>query len=334
MGEIQLANLSHVDEIMQFIHVHWKENHILAKNKDFFMYEYCDSEKINFVISRNESDRIDGILGFIKPSYSTEFSDYWAAIWKTIKGASPMLGVRLLEYLRKLKGNKALICSGINVKTLGIYNFLDIYNNHLNHFVILNDKMKNFSIALVRDTKISQSVPFLNPHSKVIKKIGKDEFIFDFARFGRGIPHKDKEYLIKRFFEHPIYLYDVYGIVENNELCSLLVTRLVTANGSQALRVVDFVGEEENLKFFTPFLYDTIVANNLEYIDFMCYGFKEASLVNAGFNQLDLDSNQLIIPNYFSPFVRENKKIYFFIDSENRDKVKICKADGDQDRPS
>ena len=64
------------------------------------------------------------------------------------------------------------------------------------------------------------------------------------------------------------------------------------------------------------------------------YGFKEASLVNAGFNQLDLDSNQLIIPNYFSPFVRENKKIYFFIDSENRDKVKICKADGDQDRPS
>jgi NAD(P)-dependent dehydrogenase (short-subunit alcohol dehydrogenase family) len=42
MIEIKLARLEDVDNIMEFIHLNWKENHILARDKDFFIYEHKD----------------------------------------------------------------------------------------------------------------------------------------------------------------------------------------------------------------------------------------------------------------------------------------------------
>ena len=71
-----------------------------------------------------------------------------------------------------------------------------------------------------------------------------------------------------------------------------------------------------------------------EYIDFMCFGFDGEFLKNAGFQKINIDNNNLIIPNYFSPFIRKNIKINFFADTKHIDQLRIFKADGDQDRPS
>jgi len=43
MLEIRFAKLLDTDNIMKFIHSHWKENHILSRNKDLFLYEYQDN---------------------------------------------------------------------------------------------------------------------------------------------------------------------------------------------------------------------------------------------------------------------------------------------------
>ena len=62
---ISFAMLSDANEIMEFIDREWKKNHILATNKDFFLYEYASNNKLNFVVSKSEN-KINFSLGNIK----------------------------------------------------------------------------------------------------------------------------------------------------------------------------------------------------------------------------------------------------------------------------
>ena len=66
----------------------------------------------------------------------------------------------------------------------------------------------------------------------------------------------------------------------------------------------------------------------------MCYGCNEETLSKAGFRKINLESEEIIAPNYFSPFIQENIKINFMADTIEINKLRICKADGDQDRPN
>ena len=57
-------------------------------------------------------------------------------------------------------------------------------------------------------------------------------------------------------------------------------------------------------------------------------------LTNSGFNLVNHESNDMIIPEYFNPFEKKNIDIYFFSNTKQINKVKIFKGDGDMDRPS
>ena len=58
--------------------------------------------------------------------------------------------------------------------------------------------------------------------------------------------------------------------------------------------------------------------------------FEHDYFVNGGFSLLK-EHDENIIPDYFSPF--EQRNIDILCDYPNVD-VRICKADGDQDRPN
>ena len=112
---ICFGKLSDTDEIMDFIDREWKKNHILSKNKDFFLYEYADEDALNFVVSKNEG-RINGILGFLRSS-SDDRSSVWTTMWKVSKSnGSPTLGLRLLNYLQS-QGYQSVMSNGINSAT-------------------------------------------------------------------------------------------------------------------------------------------------------------------------------------------------------------------------
>ena len=100
------------------------------------------------------------------------------------------------------------------------------------------------------------------------------------------------------------------------------------------LRIVDYIGVDSHLKYVSRYLYSIIKQNNYEYADFMCFGFSNKELLNAGFLKVDYENKNLVIPNYFNPFIQENTKIYFFADTAKIERVRFVKADGDQDRPS
>ena len=87
---IRFAQLSDVPHIMDFIDTYWKKGHILARDRDFFLYQYFVDEHLNFVLSVSESGEIDAILGFIP--YGRENRDIMLAMWKANHTADPSLG--------------------------------------------------------------------------------------------------------------------------------------------------------------------------------------------------------------------------------------------------
>ena len=332
MLDIRFAKTADTDNIRKFIHNHWKENHILSRDKDLFLYEYQDNDMINFVIAIDNKSNIYGILGFIKSS--DDNSDIWAAMWKVIKHKThPMLGVELLDYLRNANKYNRLTCNGINSKTIGIYHYLDIYTNHLSQYIIINKNIQKFNILKIEDDKSIKQSNFTENSQYKLVKIKESELDFDFDS-QEFIPHKDKNYFIKRYYNHPIYIYDIYGIYKAKTLTSLVVTREVILQNSKILRIMDYLGDEKDIAYITSKIYQIVVNKGYEYVDFMCFGFDNTNLENAGFSKINLESTEIIAPNYFSPFVQENIKINFMADTKEINKLRICKADGDQDRPN
>ena len=68
--EFRLATIDDVDNIMLFIKKEWGEKHILANDKELFLWqygasEYNDFKSVNVVLAINKSKEIVGMIGFI-----------------------------------------------------------------------------------------------------------------------------------------------------------------------------------------------------------------------------------------------------------------------------
>ena len=63
---ISIAEIDDTDEIMKFIGNEWEKGHILGNNKDFFLYEYKNNDHLNFVVSKNQHNKINGTPWFFE----------------------------------------------------------------------------------------------------------------------------------------------------------------------------------------------------------------------------------------------------------------------------
>ena len=201
---ISFAMLSDANEIMEFIDREWKKNHILATNKDFFLYEYASNNKLNFVVSKSEN-KINCILGFLKSSLD-ENSTVWTTMWKVSKSnGSPTLGIRMLRYLQS-QGFDSIMSNGINTATEEIYSYLGFHVGELGHYYIPNRKLRTYSIAKFSKEKLDISYSKKTTRNLIFKQVKLQEVkhSFDFMKILNKIPRKDFEYFKKRFFEHPI----------------------------------------------------------------------------------------------------------------------------------
>ena len=331
---ISIGRLNDTDEIMEFIDREWEKNHILSKNKDFFLYEYSNKDALNFVISKSE-DKINGILGFLK-SASDKNSTVWTTMWKVSKSnGSPILGLRMLNYLQS-QGYKSVMSNGINAVTEEIYSYLGFHVGELGHYYIPNQTLKTYRIAKFNKVKLDISSTYEAPENLIFKQVTIQELehSFGFARFLNKTPNKDFEYFKKRFFEHPIYNYEVYGVFKGTEILSLLAVRLARYGASSCLRIVDFYGQEETMGTHALNLCNKMFSEGHEYIDILTFGLPDHLLKKAGFKRLDHSQIEIIVPNFFEPFVQKNMRVRFFSNIKNLADLRIYKADGDQDRPS
>ena len=72
--------------------------------------------------------------------------------------------------------------------------------------------------------------------------------IFDDESYKNSIPYKDKNYISKRYFQHPIYKYKLYGI-GREDVKTVLVLREISCNGGKVARIVDVLGDEKELAY-------------------------------------------------------------------------------------
>ena len=326
--DIRLARYDEIDEIMQFIDEYWRKDHILAKDRSFFEYEMLSGDKVNFVIAKDrETDKIHGIHGFLKAS-DDERPDMWGCIWKVIPGSMGMLGLEIVKRIEELAGCDNFLTMGANPETIPLLKIARGFEDvgRMSHFYCLSER-NEYRIAVVDHfEKIKEN---RNNDYKIIE-IDNIEMLdnYNFDNEYNVLPHKDKWYYRHRFFEHPIYEYQIYGIEKENKIDAIFVTRKQEYNGACALRIVDYNGNPECFEGLNSFLIEKL--NEYEYIDFYCYGFDNEVIVKAGMIERKEDDSN-IIPNYFAPYTARNIEIWT---GTPKGKAIFFKADGDQDRPS
>ena len=330
--EIRKAKEEDIPKIMSFISQNWREDHIMATNRLFFEYEFLESDgSVNFILAIDrEKETIEAINGILKASHDSECLDIFGSFWKTLSGNMGFLGLELIKRKNTLFGARAAIGVGDNPKTsVPLMKILHRYTSKMKHYYRLAER-DDYLIAKIEckhTEKITDSMTGSIVEYKDIEELKNN---FDVEAYKDKIPYKDAWYINHRFFNHPIYKYNVYGIEQNGMAKAIIVLRREVHNSRIAIRFVDYIGDESVFSVTRNFFDELLQEQEVEYIDFYCEGFNDENIISAGFIQLqEGDSN--IIPNYFNPFLQENIDIYV---SSSEPNTRFTKADADQDRPN
>lgn len=314
--------------IMEFIGKNWNQNHILFRNRDFFEWMYVDSNGCNFIVAMDKNGNMFGMEGVIKYN-SSEHPDIAGTMWKAVKTSNPCLGMEIGEKMYEVYQARCDVAPGVNRKAMRINRMLGYLAMPLRHYYILG-QCENYNIALVveRPKRLVE-----NTNKRFILLHSRDEVaeIIDDDLQRQKTPYKDLNYIIHRYMEHPIYKYELLGIQEAGKAVrSIVIGREVSYGNSCVYKIVDYLGYYEDLSGTASCFYNLIDERQYEYVDLYCYGIPGEILKAAGFCERMAD--EIVIPNYFSPFERKNVEIYF--SSSRSEGLNVFRGDGDQDRPS
>lgn len=332
----RLANVDDADTIMKFIREEWAENHILGNDKAFFMWqygrkEYHDNFGLNFVLMTDKTGRLLGIIGFISYDENNQYISTTMA--KVLPGALlPMSGVELVKRQMNIVGERENFASGTNNKTmLPLYERVFLHKTGImQQYYILNPDVKKYVIARVGENEHCKDFRITEYSIMEFQNYNDISALYDFDEVNENMPVKSKEFIKKRYFEHPIYTYKKWIIRNERQRCvGILFGREIVQNGAKILRFVDYRGNLRHLSKIGLPLHNLMIENRYEYLDLMASNLSEYHMDEAGFTLLDPDG-KTVIPNYFEPFVQSNIKNYY----QTKNDIVIFKADGDQDRPS
>lgn len=330
--EIRHANIQDKENILKFIKEHWNSNHIFVNDPSLFDYYHVKDGNLTFVIAEDKNtNEILGIQGYIL-SNDNESPDVWGVIWKVAPNPVPLLGISIMKYIREVTHCRIFAGVGANPNTtLKLIRGLKEYTGKLNHYYRLAD-LEHYTIATIRKKKI----PSLNvvEESDLILINNQEELRLHFDRnLSYEKPFKSNDYIINRYFEHPTHKYMVYGIKKKNneKYNSIIVIREQEYQNSAVLRIIDFIGNSEDLRTIGMKLQQILETKKYEYIDFYCKGIDPKILLEMGFLLREEDDVN-IIPNYFEPFLSKNIEIYY--NTTDDEQFYVFKGDGDQDRPN
>lgn len=334
--DFRMGRKQDIDAIMQFIRENWDPMHILGNDRKFFEYHYGNGDNgINVFLMLDEKREIVGIIGFIRYSGNDERKYISGSIVKVKEDLQiPLCGIELLKrFYKKASPFKEFGC-GVNPKTiLPIYDRVFKYHTgRMDQFYYLNTDIKDYKVITVPDFAegdISKEHREVSQY-ELLKLENIEDTDFDFGKKYDKLPFKDKEFINKRYFYHPIFHYTIYEI-KNEEKCKgLIFTRKINYNGGSIILIVDFAGEIESLGHVQKALHEILKNENAECFSFLVARFPHKILEKSGFCLLEPEQKDVIIPTYFEPFVNANIDNYYISSEED---IIICKASGDQDNP-
>jgi hypothetical protein len=342
--EIRLAYESEGDTLRQFIEQHWRKDHIFVTCKELFDWQHLDRKRgrYNFVIGIDiQTQAIHGILGFIPLTQfdpEIEFKRLcWLAIWKVQDEAQGhKLGRHILSYLEDTVKPDVISAVAASSMTLRMYEDRGYQVGRLRQHFILNPDKDIFQ--MVANKKPGQPSASESTHAshKRLELATENDIINDETDCfltQKDLPQKSPNYLVNRYFRHPVYRYQTYRILERERTTGIIVTRVCNNKESCAIRIVDFVGPSAALRGLREEWFHLLKNINAEYIDFYCAGINEDDLIASGFLCCE-EGDEIIIPNHFEPFSKTKVNIDYSISTPVGVAYRMVKGDSDQDRPN
>lgn len=330
MVKIRRAMYKDIPGIMRFMDEHWKPGNILSKDREFFEWQFVYDGKVNMFIGVDEeTDKIYGIMGVIVYNQGPN-PDISGCTWQVIKSSNPLLGVDIQKYSRVQMHIRYGCAAGLSDKSVRLNELLGEKIIAMDHYYRLADK-EDYMIAKIAQ-KIIPDVEDTGYRLESLYSVDEMKQIISEEELAGQILSKDYFYIQRRYFEHPIYYYDMWKILdEKGNSRAVLVTRDETAGDQKICKIVDYYGKSEFLGCITSALDDLIKERNYEFIDIYSFGVPTELYERAGFVRCDENSKN-IIPNYFHPFVQENISLRM-IEYRGVPGLRMFRGDGDQDRP-
>ena len=346
--EIRLCNIGDIESVMGFLHEHWSANHALSRSKTLMDWQHLTKAAIgyDFVVAFDES-QVMGCFGFIRTSrYDPNLRDQdtvWLTTWKVRQDAPMGLGLHLHAYLQSHVPHRWIGTVGNNATVTAIYKALGYTTGTMKQHYVINPGKREFVLAGVPDKSLRNGTEYntfqIDGSIPSFRRLSRCE-IFSLANSplfndrGNRVPKRTVNYYVNRFLDHPYYTYEVFAVERNDELQGVFALRTCEANGACALRVVDMFASDFALKNIAHPLQLLLVERNAEYVDWYQQGYTKDQIIESGMLTLDKIDGDIVIPNYFEPFVKNNVEINWAFKLSNNDHFFAFKADGDQDRPN
>lgn len=331
---LRFGDHADVGIIGNFINEHWKQGHILARDRELFEYMYLENDgRLNFVMAfEPNSDELIAILGYI-PSDAAH-SRISLSMWKSRSDShlrQYKAGLAVLRFLINELEPKSIFSTGISADTRDVYRFLGYSCDVMNHHVLVNNQISDFRI-ITNPPTVSHDHLSDDPAVSSMAQLNTDEELRRAAsslNFSETL--KDVDYLCHRYPHHPRFKYEIREVIQNAKTVGILVFRRSFANGRSCIRIIDVVGAENCLKYAVRPLVQEMRQNADEYIDLLSWGLDGDQIKDLGFIDCR-EFTDCVVPEYFSPFSQKNVDRWLFTNLPNTEI--IYKGDGDQDRPN
>lgn len=342
---IKFAKKNELKKIQSFLKLNYKKNHTLSQNTKIFKWYYL-KRKINCTLALIKK-KVVGIYLFIPLSQFDEklynYKQVFGSLW-SIKGFNRhnnknknkdggAIALRFFDKTYEILNPKLIIAVGIDSRLLNFHKIKKYNVFKLNHHFLISPYVKKYRVLKnVNNQKLKK-----NNNNNLIINIKKIDNINNLKKlniknlFKEQLPLKSKTYLINRYLKDPSYKYHIYSISKKKEIC-LCIFRVINFKKTNIIRIVDYIGKNNSFKNLNIFFLDILKTYKAEYLDFYNYGIPSKLLKQSGLID-KFDYKNIIIPNYFEPFVDKNIDIMCAFKKLGAvGNIRVFKADGDQDR--
>ena len=328
MITIRRADIDDIDAIMQFLNENWKPGNIVATDRSFYEWQFVFEGKVNCYIAIDETGKIYGTYGYILYNQSNH-PDMSGCTWQVIKSDNPVLGLDLDNAAGSVIQPRYVVGTQITKKAQRIEKLHGRRICKLEHYYRLHPEM-DYQIAEINEYERPE-IPDSGYRFREISTVHEMKEVISEEELLAHIPAKDYYYITRRYFEHPVYRYRFWQILDKDKgLPAVLITRTVDQNDSKCLRIVDYYGDSALLSEITYAIDELMMEEGDEYVDVYSFGVPGEIYEKAGF--LSCDENcKNIIPNYFHPFERRN--IDLITSDREVEGMRLFRGDGEQDRP-
>jgi hypothetical protein len=327
--------------IKQFLHTYWDPRHVYVTCPELLEWQQYDAvnRSYNFVYAEHrETKDIASCLAYIFTSHfdpDITIRDLWLGLWRSKPGAPPGLGGELGRFLGHTVRPRSIGCLGLSKNTLSTIPRMGFTVARMQHHYLINPGLTEFRLV-GNPEMVPATTDKPTSDSPSLQELSPEEvrgFVIPDFEPECFVPVKTTTYLYNRFARHPLLKYRFFVVKRGGRALGIMVTRTVSAHGSKAMQIVDYLGHDEGWIGLNHALLKLIRESGVEFIDLYSYGIGDGELAASRMVSHQAD-DPVIIPIYFDPFEKRNKDLDCGFMVLPGTRYRIFKGDSDQDRPN